>query len=357
MMRYFIPKTGFQFFDVARAYGLGIMVYALSQIGDTIIKDGGFAYVIETSEIDLTNLSEISSYIPEKDNLYWDRVLKTSNKKSDLKSETIEFFRDSENIQELLSKHSSINSSIISMFAEPKKNRPSIPQSLELGAGKGIRVVVPSRFEEKGIGLTEQHRDQLYLAILGALNSSIYSQHRTGSTTYTYITYPLPEYVEIEYIVTKAITRELKGAMRNSHKAGVLPTLALIAVELGIAQHEFGDKPTYIPSLLFGVMARSPTAKDKPYSAGEFPMELINKISNTRPDILLFWRDILRSCNKKGYEDIAMALAKFIAEPTLENYYSYIRLHLRYKLKSDSAKFGVYDADSLLEVLKNVEVS
>ena len=46
MNRYFLPKTGWEFFDVSRAYGVVIIVHALS--GDAIVSDMGGFYLIES---------------------------------------------------------------------------------------------------------------------------------------------------------------------------------------------------------------------------------------------------------------------------------------------------------------------
>lgn len=367
MREYFIPKTGFNFFDIARAYGLGIVAYALSDESDVTVEDSGFAYKITVGEeLNIGNTEEIQRYLPSQDSpsgQYWEYVLKTSNIKNKLKQEVKNFFKDPKNIKGILEKHSNIeniawvfNSSTKGKKKPKKKEKAlSLPQSLELGAGKGIRATIPSTLTEKGLELPPEHKDQLYLAILGALNASVYSFHHSGSTTYTYIVYPLPGKVDVEFITTRAITNELRKALANSHKAGLFPTLAYIAVEMEMAKRSsFLEEPTLVPSLIYGVMAKSPQAKDKPYSTGRFPLELVSKVPS---EVLSFWRNILRRSDRKGYEDIAMALSKFMAEPTLENYYSYIRLHLRNELRPNSIKFGSYDADSLLEVLKNVEVS
>jgi len=367
MREYFIPKTGFNFFDIARAYGLGIVAYALSDEPDVTVEDVGFAYKITVKEdLKLKNTEQIQSYLPSQDSpsgQYWEYVLRTSNIKKKLKQETSDFFKDQRKIMALLEKHSNIELTAWVFTPSPKgkkkskkKEKPlSLPQSLELGAGKGIRASIPSTLTERGLELPPEHKDQLYLAILGALNASVYSFHHSGSTIYTYIVYPLPGKVDVEFVITKAITNELRKALANSHKAGLFPTLAYIAVEMETEKrNSFLKEPTFVPSLAYGVMAKSPQAKDKPYSTGRFPLDLVSKVPL---EVLSFWRNILRLSNRKGYEDIAMALSKFIAEPTLENYYSYIRLHLRNELRSNSIKFGPYDADSLLEVLKNVEVS
>lgn len=364
MKEYYVPKTGLIFFDIARAYGLGIVGYAIADDPDVIVEDRGIAYKVTVkSDIDVENTEQIQSYLfsDTSHSQYWEHILKTSNVKNKLKEETIGFFKSPKNVEKLLEKHSKLSTFDTWIFesekrktTEKRSKKLQIPQSLELGAGKGIRSIVPSTLTEKGLELPGEHRDQLYLAILGALNASVYSFQKLGSTTYTYIVYPVPGRIEIEYIVTRAITTELREALTKSHRAGLLPTLAYIAVEIEIARKtSFIEEQTLIPSLAYGVMARSPQAKDKPYATGKFPMDLVSKIPS---EILFFWRNILRNTRKKkGYEDIAIALSKLIAEPTLENYYSYIKLHLRNELKSDSIKFGFYEKNSLLEVLKNVE--
>jgi len=62
MNRYFLPKTGWEFFDVTRAYGVGIIVHALS--GDAVVSDMGGFYLIESRrELDFERIDNIHRFL------------------------------------------------------------------------------------------------------------------------------------------------------------------------------------------------------------------------------------------------------------------------------------------------------
>jgi hypothetical protein len=339
MNRYLVPKTGWQFLDLAKAYGLSILVSILSK--SAIITDMGSYYEIQSkSDPVFSELPKITSYLGE-DIEEWGNVLATLSKAQvkTLRNSMIEFFTNEENIKRILT-------------LEFKGKPVTLPQSLELGASKGIRKAVPSSYSESQVKIPAE---ELYLAVLGAINVSIWK----GSKDYSVAVYPLPLGTRVGDIYT--IKHRLKESIKGFHRAGYFATVARIAVRLVKEEKELMRGSSFLPKIggiLYGVMMRTGN-QPKPFTSGLFPLDFLHSIVKTLEgeETLDKWTEILdRTSYLKGYEDIAMALSKFTAEPTLENYYSYIRLHLRNELRSNTIKFGSYDADSLLEVLKNVEV-
>ena len=340
MNRYLVPKTGWQFLDLAKAYGLGIVVHTLSK--EAIIADTGSYYEIRSkNEPDFSELPKIRGYLGE-DIDEWGNVLATLSKAriKTLRRDMVEFFTNEDNIKQVL---------------RLKLNGKSVtlPQSLELGASKGIRKAVLSSYSESQVKIPAE---EFYLAVLGAINISVWK----GSKDYLVAVYPLPLDTRVEDVYT--IKHRLKESVKGFHRAGYFSTVARIAVRLVKEEKELMRGGSFLPKIggiLYGVMLRTGN-QPKPFTSGLFPLDFLHSLVETLKgeEAIDKWIEILdRTSYIKGYEDIAMALSKFIAEPTLENYYSYIRLHLRNELRSNSIKFGSYDADSLLEVLKNAEVS
>ncbi|WP_148882544.1 hypothetical protein [Thermococcus aciditolerans] len=340
MNRYLVPKTGWQFLDLAKAYGLGIVVHTLSK--GAIIADTGSYYEIRSkNEPDFSELPKIRGYLGE-DIDEWGNVLATLSKAriKTLREDMVEFFTNEDNIEQVL---------------RLKLNGKSVtlPQSLELGASKGIRKAVLSSYSESQVKIPAE---EFYLAVLGAINISVWK----GSKDYVVAVYPLPLDTRVGDVYD--IKHKLKKSVKGFHRAGYFSTVARIAVRLVKEEKELMRGGSFLPKIggiLYGVMMRTGN-QPKPFTSGLFPLDFLHSLIGTLEgeEAIDKWIEILdRTSYIKGYEDIAMALSKFIAEPTLENYYSYIRLHLRNELRSNSIKFGSYDADSLLEVLKNVEVS
>jgi len=338
MNRYLVLKQGWQFLDLAKAYGVGTITYALS--GDAEISDAGAYYEVRTQkELDFSRIPKIQEYLGD-DLEEWGYALATLNKAKveKLKQEIRKFFSDENNVRKLLSGHLGGKS-------------VTLPQSLELAASKGIRKAVPSSYSEDQVKILQE---EFYLAVLGAINVSLWKY----SKEYWVAVYPLPSNTKIRHIYT--IRSKLKDSVKGFHRAGYFATVAYIAARLVKEEKALRNGGKFSPKiggLLYGVMMKTGN-QPKPFTSGLFPLELLHTIVVSNEDTLDMWLKIFEFTSfKKGYEDLALSLAKFIAEPTLDNYYSYARLHLRNELRKESLKFGVYDADSLLEVLKHVEVS
>ena len=350
MNRYLVPKTGWQFLDLAKAYGLGIVVHTLSR--EATITDIGSYYEIRSdNELDFSELPRIREYLG-KDIEEWNSVLATlgSKARESLRKDMKEFFMDRERIEQILGHKLDEKTVLIDNF---KGKRVTLLQSLELGASKGIRKAVLSSYSESQVKIPAE---EFYLAVLGAINISVWK----GSKDYLVAVYPLPLETKVRDVYD--IKHKLKESVKGFHRAGYFPTVARIAVRLVKEEKELMRGGSFLPKIggiLYGVMMRTGN-QPKPFTSGIFPLDflhvLIEKFEGE--EAIDKWIEILDTTSYlKGYEDIAMALSKFIVEPTLENYYSYIRLHLRNELRPNSIKFGSYDADSLLEVLRNVEVS
>lgn len=79
MNQYFLPKSGWDFFDVSRAYGLGIVVHTLSE--EATVSDVGGFYLVESSKnVNFSRIDEINKWLPEDDNA-WNQTFLTIGEK------------------------------------------------------------------------------------------------------------------------------------------------------------------------------------------------------------------------------------------------------------------------------------
>lgn len=115
MNQYFLPKVGWKFFDISRAYGLGILVHVLTE--DAELTDMGGVYLIKTSgKPDFGKIDDIFTYFGS--DYDWkitlitiQRSTRTELKKKviEARNKVMEFFKDSNKIKELLRKLSLIH--------------------------------------------------------------------------------------------------------------------------------------------------------------------------------------------------------------------------------------------------------
>ncbi len=150
MNRYFLPKTGWEFFDISRAYGLGVIVHALS--GNAVVSDMGGFYLIESREkLDFERLEQI--YLFLSDTQAWNWTLqtltgkdkKTGKEKREIKKmEVIAFLTDVSQIKILLKSFEDLRTPPII-----GEGNETLYQAIDLAATKGIRDAVLKSYSEK----------------------------------------------------------------------------------------------------------------------------------------------------------------------------------------------------------------
>jgi len=360
MNQYFLPKTGWEFFDVSRAYGLGILVDVLS--GDVEINDMGGYYLIKTSsEPVFHRIDDIFAYFGSDDD--WKMTLITIQRstKADLKrgvikirNQVTKLFKDLDKIEEILKKFKKTE-----IKPPPVIGRGSqtLYQTLDLAATKGIRdeILLKKRYSE-GSNINVSIED-FSLSIIGHINYTIRRFSDVGMIVVT----PTPQATKVED--SMEMFTNLKNAIKGVHRAGWFPSLAQIATNLVLEELRVEEGGKFAPkfgSLIYGVMMKTGN-QWKPLTGGIFPLDFLHQIakSSKAKDVLHKWKYIFERTapqHMKGYEDLPVTLAEFIANPSLSNYERYIKLHLRNELDKDRVKFGGYEKKVLEEVIKNVGI-
>jgi len=349
MNRYFLPKTGWEFFDVSRAYGLGIIVNTLS--GDGVVSDMGGFYLIESKrESNFDRLEEIHKYLG--DDQAWNKVFLTIGRKlrENSRNKVIENVKDAKNIKDLLAYFEDLK-----FPTQVGGGLETLYQSMELAATKGVReyVLLKKQYSE-GTPIKVSIND-FSLSVLGHLNATVWK----SSGKELIFSIPIPYRTKIGHLLE--IKKRVNEAIRKFHRAGWFPTLTQIAINLVLEELRVEKSGKFAPkfdSLIYGVMFKTGT-QWKPLTGGVFPLDFLHDIAGSSKGdrILNKWRDIFEwTASRKGYEELPTALAEFIANPDISTYEGYIKLHLRNELSDNRLKFGCYEKDVLKEVMNFVGV-
>lgn len=349
MNRYFLPKTGWEFFDVSRAYGLGIIVHALS--GDAVVTDMGGFYLIESKrELDFERIEQIHLFLGDEQ--AWDRTLITIGRKSRENTK--------KNVEKVLNDLNLIKNILNSlMYPNPPavvgSGSETLYQSMDLAATKGIRdtILLKKQYSE-GSSIKVLIED-FVLSVLGYVNVTVWKMSNKE------LIFAIPTPTETKILHLLEIRKRINDAVKGFHNAGWFSTIAQIAVNLVLEELDVKKGGKFAPkfsSLKYGVMTKTGN-QWKPLTGGIFPLDFLHRIaeSNEAKNLLNKWKSIFeRTAFRKGYEDLSVALAEFIANPTLSNYERYIRLHLRNELDKNRIKFGSYERKALEEVVNVVGV-
>lgn len=357
MNRYFLPKTGWEFFDLSRAYGVGIVVHALS--GDAVVSDMGGFYLIESKrELNFERIDLIHRFLGDDQAWNWTlqtltgKDKKTGKEKREIKKmKVISFLTNVSQIKSFL--ESSKNLKLPPVIG---KGEETLYQSMELAATKGIRdeILLKKQYSE-GSPIKISISD-FSLSVLGHINVTIRKFSNAGMV----FTLPSPTRTRILHLIDE-IKKRIDDAVKGLHRAGWFPSLAQIAINLVLEELRVKEGGKFSPqfgSLIYGVMTKTGN-QWKPLTGGIFPLEFLHQIaeSDNAKDVLNKWKNIFEwTAFRKGYEDIPTHLAEFITNPSLSNYERYIKIHLRNDLSRDRIKFGSYDKEVLKEVVNFVGV-
>jgi len=350
MNRYFLPKTGWEFFDVSRAYGVGVIVHTLS--GDAVVSDMGGLYLIESQrELNFERIDQIHKFFGDDQAWDWTFITIGSGQREKTKKKVVEFLGNVEDIRNILDGLKELKSPVYI-----GSGKETLYQPMELAATKGIRdeILLKKQYSE-GSPVKVSISD-FTLSVLGHINATI----RKFSNMGMIFAIPSPTRTRILHLIGE-IRKRIDDSVKGLHRAGWFPSLAQIAVNLVLEELRVEEGGKFAPkfgSLIYGVMTKTGN-RWKPLTGGIFPLDLLHQIaeSNEAIKVLNKWKDIFEwTAFRKGYEDLPSALAEFITNPSLSNYERYIKLHLRNDIGKDRIKFGSYEEKVLKEVVNFVGV-
>jgi len=358
MKRYFIVKSGWENFDLSRAYGLGLILYALSsESPEVILSDKNYWYEINAPPTLKPDVKRLSAYLGE--DLNWNETLTTTTlkEKNKIKMETRQFLASKPKIREILESYSKFKTIQIPYKGKEAK---TLYGSMELRSFKGFREPIRMKTGYSEGGTPKVPLQDWIISIVGHINITIWEYGSNFNELLAVMPMPMYEGIRIADLYME-IRGGIKQDIKRMHWAGRFPTLAYIGVELTKSRAKLVEgtweySPRYA-SLLYGSMVRSRRKQWKPVVAGLFPLDFLHDIARSPQcvEILELWGDVFRKTNRKGCEDLAMTLSEFIADPTLSNLAKYINLHTRY-LSTKKAWLNLYQDKIMREVMHNVRV-
>ena len=331
-MQYYILKTGMPMFDLERAYGLGLIVYYLTD-KETKVFDRGVYYEIESSTVDYPSISikkDILLSLVAEDIASWDNILQTIKKekvreKKKEKALTILGKR----CEDVLKIYSSISLPLV-------KLQETLLEPLELAATKGLREEIRCRKYNEGKELKISEEDWI-LTIIGALHSVIWQFLPKENENIAIIPSPDKEKgVDVSHLRDIKEFIKVKGINRISVTTLIAHCAVKLYQELWNRERSPSPWVDKFANFIYGSLVKT-GLQLKPKVGGYFSLEFFEKLFeiNNGGDILEHFDHILKISNLPGQEALAICCAEFLANPTFENYIKFINVYLRSALKKD----------------------
>jgi hypothetical protein len=357
MNRYFILKTGWEMFDLSRAYGLGTLIYALSQQSrDVVLNDKNYWYEITVSSDLILDDGQISGYL--SDDLDWDKALITTKRgqQKTIKEEVRSLLFNKTQVKEILNKYSAFEISQVPFIGKGSK---TLYGSMEPRSFKGHRESIRLKTSYSEGDTPKVFIQDWLLSIVGHINLTIWAYSADFNELLSVMPTPSNKGLEFRSLDLE-IRDNIKRSVKRMHRAGRFPTLAYIGTKLTkneLEKKELVYQSAY-QSLLYGSMVATGRGKNKqwkPTTSGIFLLDFLHLISASLRglEILDLWEDIFKKTNRKGFEDLAAVLANFVALPTLANFSKYINLHTR-QFINKKIYLHLYDNEVMREMTRYV---
>ena len=365
-MYYYVTKTGLQTFDACRAYGLALLLERLAlsvdASEDVTIHDVGPFYRIfgpSINELDQTLPQNVlddllvvtngwcaafltTGRTPESENLRPPSRKRLEGKIADIQS----IFGNLKKLLSVLTEPIAID-----LISSKGKERESIPASLDPAASKGHRRAKRDSYSEgEQLFVPREH------AAIGAFGGAHFIRWTWTGGGLTALL-PLPQRVTIhDHRSVKAIS-DSNYLCRCSDIAAA----AHYAVQLADALRRRVNGSKYsdqYSALAIHSMAFSGN-QWKAQSGGLFPLdyliELLRGNQSISADIFNLWNYLFRWGSVRGNEILAITLADFLAQPSIENLVRYVSIHLRMTLTDPKRRqFAPYHERWMQEVLQHV---
>jgi hypothetical protein len=348
MQNFYVVKTGWEMFDLSRAYGLGLLLYGLSD-KEVFLSDKSYWYELTSSEIQKINPGKLSEFL--RDDLSWNELGREIRGK---KESIIDYFGDETNINNLISSYSKFDVSEI-----PTSKGETLYGTMEGRAIKGTRKEIRRAYSE-GDNI-KVSKDDWSLSVLGHLNVTVW-KYKVPGFDELLAAMPVPAFSGTKVSnLYWSLRVNINNAVKRIHRSGVLATLAYIGVEL-VKLTPRESPLAYTPrfsSILYNNLTstgRGITKRWKPTTGGFFSLDFLNIVGQSleAQRVLNRWTEIFRKTNlRAGYEDLAVYLSEFITYPSIETLERYLKTHLRFSIAKD-IKISLYEEKTIGEVMQHV---
>lgn len=367
MKQYFILKSGFDFYDLCRAYGLGLILNRLKNSKEEVkVKDLGFYYQIESPPINLKKKKEVIGLIPNeisklsKTNIgpRWDQVLRTCKIPGDsTKKKKLKEYKEilNKNINRILERHTNIQSFEKKNLNTKKDVLETLYGTIDPACFKGFREIKRNLKYDEGSSY-KSNCEEIVLALIGAAYLGIWVLGKEGGIAIFGKPGVKGVFVNSLINIKKNISDQIKF-----HRGGVSPTIVWTSLCLMAEIEKFKDELLFplFEELYFNVLKWTGN-QPKPEKGGKFSLDFLNKLLKemTRTDFLDLmdiWKKLLKISNNAGLEQLGRTLSEFLANPTITNFEHYIKTHLHFNLNK---KVGiVYNQNLMKEISKYVSAT
>jgi hypothetical protein len=367
-MQYRILKSGLEVFDLARAYGLGIILRRLILLCGkrerVTVEDAGACYIVEGPEIEQVpngveeNARWLALFEPNDD---WAKLFLTVLRTPTLKSE-----KGKQKASELEKRISPMPTillrSLRQILKDARKARPvtfsgskskgseTLLQTLEPTASKGLRNPFRNSYSEGGNLYIPE--DQWALANVGAANVVYWTWGDVLTSVYPVpILATIENHEDIRDTVAGESTCKISGLCAAVH--------CTLHYAKAIRDRKAGDPRFSDRYSRFIFRAFSKTGNQwKPAGGGSVDPALFDSLLEgdlrLAEQVFHTWDHLFRLGSTLGKEDLALSLAQFLAHPSLDSYLEHSKILSRTILRKEVKTENLYTENNLKEVLQHV---
>jgi hypothetical protein len=346
--RFYVNKTGFEMFDVFRAYGLAFSITGFQAEAEVKIVDKDYAYYIDIVNGSISDRPDAELFA---DINMWEGVFGKGKLRKDAKKKPTKIACEeilNREYKKILDLHSYTD--YVPEIGNDPKDCETLYQTIDVSASKGFR-------EEK-MGSTYHEGSQLYvdryswvIACIGRVFFGARIVRGGRKKGYILTVIPNPEKVLLHE------QRQFQKDLELKYLCGLSPNATLVhyAVKLFLLLTKKRPNIEY-SSIVFNVLQKT-GQKPKPSGGGKYSLDLLEKLSMSRSGIKVleeFDKEFASSYAKGIRQDVALALTDFLLHPTLENFRTFESLYIRGQIDK---KFYPWEKEQLEEILNHVEVA
>jgi hypothetical protein len=339
--QFVVNKTSLDMFDAFRAYGLASILSSQDYL--VHIRDWGFAYTIETP--DEIPTAPDSIWFSDTDG--WSRVFITyrerkDSKKTHPKNDVEDII--TKNYDTIVNKHR--RSDFFPTIGRQVTDGTTLYQSLDVSASKGYREGKRDVYHEG----TQLEVDK-YSWALACVGAAWYGVWRYSDS---FILSLIPNPADVILNSHRTIQKDL-----DTRVCVLSDTIALThyAVRLALLIAERQQTMLKYDSIIFNTMKKT-GQQPKPGGGGHYEMSFLESLSKSdsgHQALAEIDHQFPTSQHIKGIkQSLALVLADFLINPSLENYRAFARLYIRGQIKKE---LYPWEKEQLEAILKHVKTS
>lgn len=314
-MRFFVTKTGLDAFDVAKAWGLAMLLNVLTE-NEVRLQDAGLAFIVEPqchipSNAQLSGLSWRILFAEE--DMEWKRVFITQPGRQEEQKQKVRKTLEGkwQSLLEDLQRPDNL--------VEIGKGE-NLPGGLEPSAFKGLRHVTKARYGEGQLPVPDEH---WALACLGMATCGTYRYPREAGQSKWLALLPVPQDIRFNYF------RDVRDLMRHSglRYESVQNAAAHYAVQLAKQLRKraaaCGSLQDLFSAILYFTLFGA-GQQTKPSQGSQLNLAPLMEAIQRDPhgtEAMLKWFDFcFRLGATEGAEDLALAATELVMRWDLDAY-------------------------------------